>query len=72
MEAPPVVGQDEIDAIIIVGRWLARYGELRRVVRLPATLNTGIAREIFEVACRVRSPESIDADPEADWVDPDA
>ncbi|MGH2347164.1 MAG: exonuclease domain-containing protein, partial [Chloroflexota bacterium] len=32
--APPVVGQEEVDAIIIIGRWLARYGNSPRVVRL--------------------------------------
>jgi DNA polymerase-3 subunit epsilon len=32
--APPVVGQEEVDAIIIIGRWLARYGDSPRVLRL--------------------------------------
>ncbi len=32
--APPVVGQEEVDAIIIIGRWLARYGDSPRVVHL--------------------------------------
>jgi DNA polymerase III epsilon subunit family exonuclease len=69
---PPVVGQDEIDAIIIVGRWLARYGESRRVVRLPATLNSATARDILDVARRVRGEVGVSPEAELDWVDVDA
>ena len=32
--APPVVSQEEVDAIIIIGRWLARFGDSPRVVHL--------------------------------------
>ncbi len=67
--APPVVGQDEIDAIIIVGRWLARYGDSRHVVHLPATLDNGIARDIFRVACQVRGGGDRAPDEECEWVD---
>ena len=70
--APPVVGQDEIDAIIIVGRWLVRYGESRHVVRLPATLDGDTPREILRIACGVRSGEAFPQDEYDDWVDPEA
>ena len=32
--APPVVSQEEVDAIIIIGRWLARFADSPRVVHL--------------------------------------
>lgn len=33
--APPVVGKEEIDAIIIISQWLARYEESPQVIQLP-------------------------------------
>jgi len=71
MAAPPVVGQEEIDAIIIVGRWLARYGESRQVVRLPDILDIATAREIYTVACRVGRGDGLVADVVSDWDEPD-
>ena len=71
MAAPPVVGQEEIDAIIIVGRWLARYGESRQVVRLPDILDIATAHEIYTVACRVGRGDGPVADVVSDWDEPD-
>jgi DNA polymerase-3 subunit epsilon len=51
--APLVVGQEEIDAIIIIGRWLARYGESAQVVRLPHHVSRETAQAILTTAKRV-------------------
>lgn len=71
MEAPPVVGQEEIDAIIIVGRWLARYGRSPRAIRLPESLDIVTAQEIYRVACRVGGGEPLSEDAGAEWGEPD-
>jgi excinuclease UvrABC nuclease subunit len=51
--APLIVGQEEIDAIIIIGRWLARYGESAQVVRLPERVSQETARMILATARRI-------------------
>ncbi len=65
--APPVVGQEEIDAIIIIGRWLARYGDSSQVVRLQDPIDSGTTQA---VVCAMRADlpraSSNDADPN-DW-----
>ncbi|HWE64766.1 MAG TPA: GIY-YIG nuclease family protein, partial [Chloroflexota bacterium] len=48
--APPVVGNEELDAIIIIGSWLARYGESRRVVQLPARPDHRTVGTLLETA----------------------
>jgi len=49
-----------------------RYGQSRHVVRLPATLDGGTAREILQIACGVRNGETFPQDDDTDWVDPEA
>jgi excinuclease UvrABC nuclease subunit len=51
--APLLVGQEEIDAIIIIGRWLARYGESAQVVRLPDSVSQETAQMILTTARRI-------------------
>ena len=65
-EAPPVVGQEEIDAIIIIGRWLARYGEGRQVVKLPPFPDEETVAQLLLAARTVRmvAPGAEFGDPE--------
>jgi len=60
---PPMVGQEEIDSIIIIGRWLARYGESQHVVKLPNRVDAETLRQLADA---VRCAVSVPAAPEAD------
>ena len=66
--SPPIVGQEEIDAIIIIGRWLARYGDSPSVIRLPDMVDDNTVREITRA---VREVREIAAPPaaEPEWED---
>ncbi|MDB5059097.1 MAG: hypothetical protein JWO59_2569 [Chloroflexi bacterium] len=66
---PPVVGQEEIDAIIIIGRWLARYGESHQVIRLP-NQTTGETVRMVADAIRHSAAEPIAVpDQTTEWDD---
>jgi excinuclease UvrABC nuclease subunit len=64
---PPIVGQEEIDAIIIIGRWLERYGESRHVIRLPDTLDANTAPMVVSVARHVAAEPATAAEGSSEW-----
>ena len=59
---PPVVGQEEIDAIIIVGRWLARFGHSQQVIHLPETVDDAAVAAVATAARRLAAAPSIFAE----------
>jgi excinuclease UvrABC nuclease subunit len=67
--APLIVGQEEIDAIIIIGRWLARYGESAQVVRLPERVSLETAQTILATARRIHQLVASDGDGSDLWED---
>jgi hypothetical protein len=64
---PPVVGQEEIDAIVIIGRWLARYGESGQVVHLPETIDTDAVTRVEDTIRQVLARPTVPDEADLDW-----
>lgn len=48
--APPLIGQEEVDAIIIINSWLARRGDSPQVVRLPEAIDAATVDAVIHRA----------------------
>jgi hypothetical protein len=66
--APPVVGQQEIDAIIIISQWLARYEESPQVIRLPAEPASDTVDSILATARAIHALP-VAAESTTEWAD---
>jgi len=66
-EAPPVIGQEEIDAIIIIGRWLERYGDSPQVVTLPAEPSSETVELIVAAIRKVQAMPVEEEEACPDW-----
>jgi len=68
--APPVIGQEEVDQIIIVGRWLARYGESQQVIQLPAEPDQHTVTALVR-AVRTAHEQPLTGYPDEQWIEED-
>ena len=68
--APPVIGQEEVDQIIIIGRWLVRYGESQQVIQLPAAPDQHTVAALAR-AVRTAHEQPLTGYPDEQWMEED-
>jgi hypothetical protein len=67
--APPVVGQEEIDAIIIISQWLGRYEESPQVIRLSSEPAADTVDRILATARTIHAHHAMVAAASSEWAD---